>query len=842
MQWRKLLLSTVICSGALGFCAKAEAGQILLPNSTWAISKIETSTPGGAPYCALARRFDGDMILTFARNGIDESSFAIDFQKDVLNKTQAYNVKLRSGAGQVRSFDVHPVSGSAAVIRLGKDYAFYDALNRSSRLDVEIAGKSYEFDISRFDEGQQKLNGCLVTLAEPTAEEVASIQPAAGDEAPAAVAKPPGAVSSENLLANEQTKPQAAATSARALEALREENTRLRNALETERRTFEDKSQDGDSNRAAELNEKIRILEKENSDLREKTGSQPAPQACDAQDPAATAALAKNLTALQSENADLKKQVESLGAEVKSSETRSTGDKAALDSAAGALRAENDKLRADLESERGKVQFMQSELDSSRRDVDAARHVAADSDDAALAPLKERVQSLEGENASLQQQVAALSRQPAPTPAPDCSAQDQGPDRASKEIIGRLEAQVDSLKAENDQLRSSLSVAEDKAAQAGEGMISAAQLRAVEDALHAAEAERDSLSRQLETVGSNTDTGIPGISSADWNLEKATRRYNEAEREIRRLATELEQQRGQCSTEKKNIEYMLFDPKIADQQQISKLNELERELAKKDRQLAALQPAAGFERSPRARIDDMPPVASYKVPAVKKESLDTPIAAGDDFTSHGDEMFARAMAEIAPAAGGPAPIPSVAPAASLPPVYAAPVIAAPVIEKTESAYMDAASMKSLLGRAGIDITGDVRQAASGGNGITAYTWQTDQLLGTAEIRRMSSPAEFEKNSTAYLDKTKGRCGQGGEFAAVPGRIAQAGDSRLASYEIACVGKDASASVSVLFFSRDGVFTVISHEASVESMDMAMDIRDRIAAALLPPKFAANQLK
>lgn len=68
------------------------------------------------------------------------------------------------------------------------------------------------------------------------------------------------------------------------------------------------------------------------------------------------------------------------------------------------------------------------------------------------------------------------------------------------------------------------------------------------------------------------------VSSDNWNLERATMKYNESERQIQRLGRQLQTARAVCEKEKTELESMLFDPKLTDQSQLAKLASLEAEL------------------------------------------------------------------------------------------------------------------------------------------------------------------------------------------------------------------------------------------------------------------------
>jgi hypothetical protein len=67
------------------------------------------------------------------------------------------------------------------------------------------------------------------------------------------------------------------------------------------------------------------------------------------------------------------------------------------------------------------------------------------------------------------------------------------------------------------------------------------------------------------------------VASENWNLESATLRYNEAERQIKKLGREVQMQRASCLTEKQELEAMLFDPKIAGESQLADLQRLRNE-------------------------------------------------------------------------------------------------------------------------------------------------------------------------------------------------------------------------------------------------------------------------
>ena len=113
--------------------------------------------------------------------------------------------------------------------------------------------------------------------------------------------------------------------------------------------------------------------------------------------------------------------------------------------------------------------------------------------------------------------------------------------------------------------------------------------------------------------------------------------------------------------------------------------------------------------------------------------------------------------------------------------------------------------------------------------VIVHQWQAENIYGSAEQKPLRSEADFEGYVREYLEKTQSRCT--GDFAVVPDDTAQYGETRVDSYEVACVGGGVNSSASLLFFNKGGTFTVVAHEAPTEYMDGAMALRDRLMRAV-----------
>lgn len=945
MRIRNLLLSSVMCGG-VALMSSASWSQTApkvtyRPQGDWAVTRMAASGAGKSPYCTMARRFGENVILTFAQNGNNETSIAMDFQPKTLARGQSYYVTLDPGAQEKRAFDVTPVSDKAMVIRLGADSKFHDALTQSGVLNVDVAGLQFEFSLPDMAKGNQDMDGCVTSIVEPAAGESSkpsskAVKLAQVDATAPAQAPAPTTVTrraSDDILAApattmpmNDTPPTVTVTApvGHEVESLREENLRLKNALERERREYENRfMREGvDSSKVSEVMEKLKLLEKENGDLKY--------QLADARSMAPKAGAVSKV-------------------DIAAPSCASPDPKA--DAEISSLREENARLKADIAAQ--KTAMIQLEMQAGQAKADGAK-------------------------------------------------------TAEGGVVSRLQSRIQELTAQNSKMQSDLMSAQASAKTAAnvaaDGSISISQLRSVEAQMKSVEAERDNLRSQIEKMGDGKEDKLLKLSGSDWNLEQATRRYNEAEREIRRLGSQLEQARTQCTAEKKEIEYMLFDPAIATQQQISKLMTLETEvqaskdaLAKKDAELAkrdgemndrivayeqqvAKLEAAGSkskateaelaalrnelsvakqsaaeqiavaqrraqdaasemanaqrqaQEAAAAQLATAQKQSSDKIAALQSQIQTEKTAATNDLMaqiakmnaekdqmaqrialledektkmqgSEGERLAlkervsalenekarleARVAASVQPAAGtphaavqeinvasvsavspqsvqaepigapvslrpgqvssrieSPAPI-ALAPKSAIPsdtfqPTQAvvAPVVqamapqAALVAVPAASNLITADALSGQLRQAGLALSGNVKKVdKASSSSMVAYSWDASGLFGSAEQKQMANAEQFQTLVNQYLDKTKARCA--GDFAASPVPTMPVSGVQLASYEIACVSADGNGATAALaFYGKAGLFTAVAHEASMESMDLAMDARDRVLASVV----------
>jgi hypothetical protein len=107
----------------------------------------------------------------------------------------------------------------------------------------------------------------------------------------------------------------------------------------------------------------------------------------------------------------------------------------------------------------------------------------------------------------------------------------------------------------------------------------------LENMINDLERENAALKDELNMALDESREERMSISSDNWNLERATMRFNEAERQVKSLGLQLQKERAQCSMEKRDLEAMLFDPQVTSQQQLARLADLEEQLRQTEQKL-----------------------------------------------------------------------------------------------------------------------------------------------------------------------------------------------------------------------------------------------------------------
>lgn len=157
------VVAPAILGGGIGTPAMAAAElaepALLQPVTGWAVSRVGDPSKADG-YCALARRFSNNIVVTIAQNKKRKSSIAFDFQRETIRDGQSYAVTIKAGK-EKRDFEIQAVSASAIVVKTGTDAKFFDALAREQILDLLVGNNAHKFSFADFNSGMSQLQTCL---------------------------------------------------------------------------------------------------------------------------------------------------------------------------------------------------------------------------------------------------------------------------------------------------------------------------------------------------------------------------------------------------------------------------------------------------------------------------------------------------------------------------------------------------------------------------------------------------------------------------------------------------------------------------------------------------------
>lgn len=216
-----------------------------------------------------------------------------------------------------------------------------------------------------------------------------------------------------------------------------------------------------------------------------------------------------------------------------------------------------------------KIVLLEKENERLRTGSGAGNKALPPSPDSDSEKMKQDLSTLRTENARLRKALAE-----------EKSARIDVPEAVSPKAFAALQEQYKTVKAENDRLRADTGPAQEDASEApvpsGQSLM---QARLLQEKLDAAEKKIQALTQETGKLRDERENIL--LKKADnWDAEEATRRYNEADREARRLSLLLDEKTSVCNEEKTKLEAMLFDPAVTKVEQISHLASLEEDLQK----------------------------------------------------------------------------------------------------------------------------------------------------------------------------------------------------------------------------------------------------------------------
>lgn len=605
--------------------------------------------------------------------------------------------------------------------------------------------------------------------------------------------------------------------------------------------------------RVAQLDEKVQILAAENAELQSAIEQQQFADATDAQ---------QAIDELKAENLELSAQIASLESEAPS------GD---VDQKIAELQATNAKINGALDDARADIMNYQEKLAAQNTELAGLREEAqyltaalngvetaaggselTPEQHAQLADMSAEVEGLRAENAVLRQHVSQaeneLTRVLAsytPSRKPDVPEAVIAQDEAQGEIPAQQLSAAPAQMAAAETVATEPEVVKSEIAnKVGEQKLADLQ-DAVQREMAARNAEEiERMAEQKMAMAMNDVAPAAGEEESDFVVVDEPQEEPEAVATAEQAVEEVQQQVEQIAQAGMEAGGVLDMPAgQAQPEYIPGLSEAQRQERMLQQQLEqGMEPVAVVAKrseDPYAPIEVEKPadMVAAAAPVEVEEIIEEPVevavvepeAAPQNAAEFNEAMEKELNEAIEQAAAEQEAVEMASAASAIPgaPKSLEQETVAPV--KAPGAFHPAFAVENMLSQASItaDAVNVVAQA-SGPNQIV-HQWRADNVYGSAEQKPMRSEADFENYVRDYLTKTESRCT--GEFAIVPDTTAQYGQTRVDSYEVACVGDAVSSSASILFFNKDGTFTAMAHEAPTTDMETAMALRDRLMNAV-----------
>lgn len=796
---KHLFLTLPLLVSAVSFGALNQSLAAVYDAKTdWTIHSSE-----GEDYCSASQGFSDKAYVTFAQRNDGSLSLAVDFQKTIFNAGETHKFKVKSG-NVSRSFTVEPTSGKAVVFPLGDDAAFFSELSGTKILSLTVLENEYNFSLRDVDGLIGDLGACVAKLDSVT-KTPKEVKVSEADKLKAENSR------LSNLLKNQRRMADAKLSSVTS-HAPSEEARERAFILEKENTSLKEQlaglsKLKADLESVSVLQDKFSALEIEKGALQENLASANS-QILELESNSVVADDSKvDVSLLDGMKLDLSTQTDLVASLQKEKQMLSSE----LSSAKETLSLVRNEKKLDTDAESQAVVSLQTQLSEANQrllDLKAALDLSKkeivrlesspNNENPDLAALKAQRDALQADLVSrntllsdqstaidtLKAEIATLSESTGSDLAPITNTVDTKlvetlkSDNENKDtVISALGQEKISLEAKiQEHMAMAKSGKKDDELENEEHKFIERRYKTALLDLEAIKSENISLEDQLailenEVLNLKSVEGQVALASdASWDLEKATRRYQESQREIVSLGRVIEQKNEQCDLEKENIENLLFDPEIADSAQRAKLSELEQALSEKTRIIVSLE--SQIKSRPEDIIVNSAPHVEI---ATLKNSTLTP----------------QIIEKVVP----------MEPSSSV------------IIEKVSSqSYAEA-----LIKKAGLS---DIQEQEK--SGMKIFRWKTEGLHGTM-VEQALSGQTLSSAVNAYLDRAQSKCS--GDFAAVPSTQT---DGKQA-YEIACVKPTGNgSSASLLFIKDNNNMITVAHEGRTEMMAKAIDARDAIS--------------
>ncbi len=591
------LLATTILSTAANAAAPKEPEIYFYPSKAWVVGKASEDSK----QCAVQSEFNNGFVLQFDGDDKWLQSFSVNFRQAIFNEGQNYDVTLGIPGATGKKLSATATSNTTLTIPMQNEREIYQAARNAAVMDITVDANSFRFYLVNFGPAATNFESCMAGgTVQPAPATPAQDTPASVTAAtPAPVAAQP-----EPQAAVQTELPQAAPQP----------------VIQSE---LAPPPPNADPENIALLNESISFEEQET-----KNENAPIIDLSEDRKPTMQPVTVTEKVTLGDEIVIQEKNADEMNADVLGKHPTTAAATPATTPVAAAPSAPSPAQQVVEEAKttyrKRMSEQLAEEMSASAGGVQPAlktETVAVVTND--LAPPQDELQAIAPtaeEKTATARQAAIQQPAPAPTPAPVRTAALQTPQPmpAAEEPFAKpgiildtdapppaamptpVQKKVETIRSPDmivhketqkmdadftglDNVEPASSFNEPFARKADPDMLR--KISELEGAVAKLQNENVALNDELKNSVQGSEQERLSISSENWNLERATMRYNESERQLKRLGEQVARERALCSGEKQDLETQLFDPRITDQQQLARLSELEQKLAVAERKL-----------------------------------------------------------------------------------------------------------------------------------------------------------------------------------------------------------------------------------------------------------------
>lgn len=622
------LLATSILSTAAHAAAPAAPGIYFYPSKAWTVGHAaEHSTT-----CAVQSEFNNGFVLQFDGSNKGVQSFTTNFRQNIFTEGQQYNVTLNVPGKASKSFQATATSPMMLTVPLAADADIYQAARDTAAIDISVDQNNFRFYLVNFAPAAANFEKCMAGGEIQTAPQPAQQKDASASPAPAAQPAPDAlAVKNEAIAMEEKeaanTVPVTEINTTNAQPTIKEipytEKVKLGDQVVTKQ---EAKKLDAETAPQQQAELKQPEYRKRMSELlAEEIAKNPAlasseEEPFDPQQKASKAVETANSEA--SANAAAPSFVnERPGKEPATTQPADNVIAPTIEEPqanAGAVKAEP---LSDVPPPEAMSMAAQRPVKEQPEEMEILASEATLPGEIVPPPPSEMIaknakepvpQETKSRDAMLRQQAIEQTRgQQQSNAKPEATVtmpakQAMNIPEPGRPIVHKQTAKVEADFTDLDNMEpASQTNGDEPFSQFGNNntamneptpapaaarhtadpeMLS--KLSELEKQVQDLKQENLALNEELKTNVSSAQEERTSISSENWNLERATMRFNESERQVKALGQQIQRERAQCAADKKDIEAQLFDPQITDQQQLARLADLEQKLADAQQQLA----------------------------------------------------------------------------------------------------------------------------------------------------------------------------------------------------------------------------------------------------------------